>query len=235
MRHRPTFRPNPPPLSRAAARATRSVAAWLALALGACTTTQKSRVDDIGAAYLPQNVTPTGPWPAEVRRVAVLPVADGTGRLPVDFVASYDGGWVQALQRSQRAEFVSVERETYARWTGGPQAPTSASLLPPEWPDRIRTTTGADAALLLDVTHCSPYPPLSLGLRAKLVRLDTGEVLWAADELFDSTNPLVARAARRHARAGQWSRASDAIAVLQSPSKFGSYAMNALAATLPTR
>lgn len=207
----------------------------LTLAVTACTTTHKERVDDIGPGFVPRNVTTRSIWPMDVTRVAVLPTADATHRLPIEFVASYDAPWLEALQRSQRAEFVSVDRETYANWTGGPRAPTSAGLLPPQLPDRIRTTTGADAALLLDITHCSPYPPLSLGLRAKLVRLDTGDVIWAADELFDSKDPLVSRSAKRHARAGMLSRDSNAISILQSPSMFAGYVSDTLAATLPPR
>lgn len=201
----------------------------------ACSTTQTARRDDLGPNYVPRNIAGPATWPGDIARVAVLPAADATAQLPVAFTSSYDPVWLYALQQSQRAEFVFVDRPTYRRWTGGPRAPTSTGLLPPDWAERIRATTGADAALLLDLTGCSPYPPLTLGLRAKLVRLTTGEVIWTADEWFDASNPDVARAARRHARGGLRSRKGEGITVLHSPTKFAAYAMDALTTALPPR
>lgn len=205
------------------------------LILAGCTTTQKSRLDETGPGFEPRNISAAPAWPAEIRRVAVLPTADATGNLPVDFTSSYDAIWLQALQQSQRAEFVAVPRDIYARWTGRAQAPASTSVLPANWVERIRAHTGAEAAVLIDITRSTPYPPLVLGLRTKIVRLDTGEVIWAADEVFDASNPLVMRSARRFARAGLLNRESEALAILQSPAGFATYAFSALAATFPPR
>lgn len=217
-------------------RTTISLALTLGLAgLMGCSSTSKSRLDEAAPAFAPQNFSGLRRWPQEIRRVAVLPVADASGTLPLPFTAGYDATWLGALQRTQRAEFVPVDRDTYSRWTDGPSSPASTAILPSDWARRIAVATGAEAALLLDLTQVSPYPPQRLGLRAKLVRLETGEILWASDETFDSSDPAVARAARRFIRAGQFGRESDASAVLQSPSKFAAYATSAIAATLPTR
>jgi hypothetical protein len=207
----------------------------LLLLLPACSHTRKTKLDDVGLSYTPRNIGGVARWPAEVQRVAVLPVADATGSLPTTFVTSYDPTWLNALQHTQRAEFVAVDRAAYSRWTNHPRALVSTALLPADWASRIIQATGADAALLLDITHCSPYPPLSLGLRAKLVDLRTGNVLWATDEVFDVNNPDVARGARRHARAGQLGREGDAVSALQSPSRFALYAADTLVQSLPPR
>jgi hypothetical protein len=218
-------------------RTSAAFAAGLLVMLSAagCTTKQVNAINDEGSVYTPRNITGPVRWPEDIRRVAVLPVADATGALPQNFVTTYDAPWLAALQQSQRAEFVPVDRPTYARWTNAPRPPVSTSALPADWASRIAAGTGADAAMLVDVTLCSPYSRLSLGLRAKLVRFDTGEVVWAADESFDAADPEVARAARRHARAGLMGREADALAVLQSPSKFAAYAADAILSRLPRR
>ena len=215
---------------------------WLAallLATTGCTTTSTQSLEDVGPTYSPSNVSGARRWPGHVRRVAILPVADATATLPPAFLTTYDAPWSAALQQSQRAEFVVVDRATYARWTGGPQAPASNALLPSDWAQKISAATGAEAAMLVEVTRCSPYAPLALGLRAKLIDLRTAEVLWAVDEVFDAADPTVARAARRHANPaptpGLPKSQTTAGAVLQSPSQFAEYATTAIANMLPVR
>jgi hypothetical protein len=94
----------------------------LLLLLPACSHTRKTKLDDVGLSYTPRNIGGVARWPAEVQRVAVLPVADATGSLPTTFVTSYDPTWLNALQHTQRAEFVAVDRAAYSRWTNHPRA-----------------------------------------------------------------------------------------------------------------
>ncbi|HEX2100301.1 MAG TPA: hypothetical protein VHF69_06550 [Candidatus Synoicihabitans sp.] len=200
-----------------------------------CATRQLVKREELGPVFAPRNVTSVSRWWPGIDRVVVLPTADASGKLPTTFAATFDQTWLRALQSSQRAEFVGLDRTLYSQITASPSPPASTSILPHAWAERVKAATEADAALLVDVTQVSPYPPLILGWRLKLVHLPTGEILWAADEVFDAGDPAVARAARRHARAGASGRDGDAIAVLQSPSRYGNYTVDALVALLPPR
>jgi hypothetical protein len=92
--------------------------------------------------------------------------------------------------------------------------------------------------LLLDLAHYVPYQPIAIGVRAKLVAVESGQILWSFDSLFDSAQTDVAEAARRFA-AGKKGRpataADDNTGILQSPSRFAKYVGAAVFGTLPPR
>ncbi len=133
----------------------------------------------------PLNVRGLEFWPSHVRRVAVLPAHDASGALPEAFVSSYDALWASAVGDARRAEVVTLDRATIAKFTGRTSV-SSTDPLPAPLLQHVARESGADAVLFLDLTHVSPYPPLSLGFRAKLVVLSDAEIVWAVDEQFDT-------------------------------------------------
>ncbi|MDD4919075.1 MAG: hypothetical protein PHE72_14865, partial [candidate division Zixibacteria bacterium] len=143
----------------------RLIAAGLLLLLAGCTSPD-SRLSDLGPAYTPANVRGPAVWPAAVRRVAVLPAHDASVLLTPEFTARYDGIWNRALNHTQRAEFVGVSRSNLSAWTGS-ETLASTALLPSNLLGRVARETGAQAVLFLDLTHCTPYPPLALSFRAR--------------------------------------------------------------------
>ena len=52
----------------------------------------------------------------------------------------------------------------------------------------IRQTLKANAVLMGSVTVFQPYPHMTIGLRLKLVDLTDGELLWALDQIWDTTD-----------------------------------------------
>lgn len=202
------------------------------LGLAACAT--PPRLEDHGPVRAPANVRGPAAWPEALRRVAVLPAHDATRRLPAEFVATYDDGWGRALAASQRAEFVAVPRallsELCGRETLDSTAPLPAGLL-----GSLARATGADAVLFLDLTEVSPYPPLSLSFRGRLVATTDAETIWMVDETFDSRDAATARGARIQARASTRGAGDPVAGVMQSPSRFADHAFRAVTALLPPR
>jgi hypothetical protein len=131
---------------------------------------------------------------------------------------------------------VPLSRPACARLTGA-RAIRSVETLPHDFLTRLVADYAADAVLFTDVTTYSPYPPLALGLRAKLVRTDNGSILWSFDTIFSATDTSVVNAARRHwlDTAPSGTPADFSITALQSPQRFAAYAASAAFATLPPR
>jgi hypothetical protein len=202
------------------------------LALAACST--PPRTGELGPVRQATNVRGPESWPVEIRRGAVLPAHDATGRLPAEFVRAHDQNWQRALAATQRAEFVALPRPVLADLAGRETLDPTAPL-PPGLLGRLAEAAGADAILFLELTESAPYPPLALGFRARLVTIPAADTLWMADEIFDARDPATARGARLHARAAAQGPGDPAAAILQSPSRFADYAFHAVADLLPRR
>lgn len=201
-----------------------------------CETTPRTDAARTGPFFTPTNVRGVDRLPATLRRVAVLPAA-GLSSIPEESLTRLDQALIGELNRTARAEAVPVSRDVLARLSGARQLEATEAL-PHDLLSKLRTYTQADAVLFTDITTYSPYPPLALGLRARLVDLTSGEILWAFDNLFDTTHPAVVNAARRHylntspAAPGSADLSST---VLQNPTRFGAYVGAAMFSTLPPR
>ncbi|MEN9841528.1 MAG: hypothetical protein RL376_1328 [Verrucomicrobiota bacterium] len=214
-------------------RPLRYLALGLTLLLGACSSVDP-RGPDAGPVYTPRNVRGPEIWPESVRRVAVLPAYDATKRLTYEFINGYDSSWRRALDHSQRAEFISLSRSTLTTWFSRDSF-SSSDPLPYGMLGRITRETSAQAVLFLDLTYCSPYPPISLSYRARLVDLKSGDIIWMADEIVDAASAETARGARRFARENSSQPGDAAYGVVQSPTRFADYAFQAVTAKLPPR
>ena len=203
--------------------------------LAGCRTPSEFDRARTGPFFLPTNFQAAARIPEEIRRVVVLPVADD-GRLPEDTLDNLDTTLQTALGHAQRFELVPLSRPACARLAGA-RAIRSVDALPHDFLTRLIADYAADAVLFVDVTSYSPYPPLILGLRTKLVRTDNSSILWSFDTIFSAKDPSVVNAARRHwldtAPAG--TPADFSVTALQSPQRFAAYAASAAFATLPRR
>ena len=210
------------------------IAALLLLLPAGCATHPKMTVDwRNGPFFQPTNFSGLPELPVDVLRVALLPPA-GLETLPQESAS----GLIQALRASlgaaTRFEIVYVDPALVRAFTGR-DAVQSVDTLPSVLFERIARDQAADAVLFVDLTLYHAYPPLGIGLRAKLVRL-TGNrpILWAFDQVFDTRTPSVANSARAHINASAPGHKTDtADSVLQSPSGFASYVFDATFATLP--
>jgi hypothetical protein len=57
----------------------------------------------------------------------------------------------------------------------------------------IRKQLGADAVMFGSISRYRSFPHLTLGVHLKMVDLRSGELLWAVEQLWDSTDQLVER------------------------------------------
>ena len=54
----------------------------------------------------------------------------------------------------------------------------------------IRKTLKSDAIMLGTITQYKPYPHMAIGLRMRLLDLKDGQLLWALEQVWDSTDKI---------------------------------------------
>jgi len=55
----------------------------------------------------------------------------------------------------------------------------------------IRDSLNSDALLIGTVTTFKPYPHMTIGLRLKMLDLTDGQLIWATEQIWDSTDKTV--------------------------------------------
>jgi hypothetical protein len=174
---------------------------------------------------------------ASLQRVALLPIASATqlADLP-EGCEEMTPILLDELVRTKKFEVVPVKpldlrfSTGTARWTGAESMPTN--FFP-----TLQRRTGCDAVLFCELTEFKAYPPLVMGWRFKLVDVRTTAILWAADEVFDEHNPILAQ------KKTIFKKISDKLTHLDeeawvaetSPQVFGHKSLSAVLKTLPER
>jgi hypothetical protein len=160
---------------------------------------------------------------APMRRVAVLPAYNE--RYSGDYLRSIDSAFSGELTKRSLFEVVAVGRQELESVMGVRQL-ASVEVLPSNLLVKLREHLGVDGVLFIDLTQFSPYQPVSMGVRMKLVDVSTGQIRWAYDSLFDAANPAVAMSARDYQlNASESVRPipGDGGSVLLSPTLFSKY------------
>jgi hypothetical protein len=62
----------------------------------------------------------------------------------------------------------------------------------------MRGTLKCDAVLTGTVTEYKPYPHMAIGLRMKLLDVSDGQLLWALEQVWDSSDKKTERSIRRY-------------------------------------
>ncbi|MHC4122673.1 MAG: hypothetical protein ACYSSI_03795 [Planctomycetota bacterium] len=91
----------------------------------------------------------------------------------------------QALQKKQ-VFGLTVVRQSDPAWRKLQLDMNSAYTL--EKLSAIRKTLNCDAVLIGTVTGFEPFPHLTIGLRLQLIDLADGELLWALEQIWDTTD-----------------------------------------------
>jgi hypothetical protein len=173
----------------------------------------------------------------EFRRVAVLPIAAAARDhdLPAGCEALAPV-LLEQLVKTKKFEAVPVDEDFLFARTGR-TAWTGRETLPPNFFGDLRREYDCDGVLFAELTTYRAYAPLAVGWRFKLVDARTQQIIWAADELFDASQPDIRRAATKFETtktefpplaAKDW-------AMLNSPRRFGRYTAATLLDTLPQR
>ena len=159
-----------------------------------------------------------------MRRVALLPLYND--KYPGEYLRNIDSAFNGELVKKSFFEVVSVSRSQLEALVGLRQL-SSVEALPSELLSKLRGQFGVDGVLFMDLTQFSPYTPVSIGIRTKLVDVTTGQIRWAFDYIYDAGHPALAEAARRYQLrfSNQQSPIlSDGGSVLLSPAQFSKYA-----------
>jgi len=173
----------------------------------------------------------------DLRRVALLPLAAEAagGDLP-DGCAALAPVLQEQLIKTQKFEVVAVDPAILRRGSGQVNW-TGTEVLPPDLLAFLKREYGCDGVLFAELTAYRAYAPLAVGWRLKLVDVRSGQIVWAADEVFDAKRPAVSLAAQRFASPGfnlPFLRQENWVAV-NSPRQFGGYTAATLLDTLPDR
>lgn len=191
-----------------------------------------------GTGYRPQNYYRSlGNLPVNIRRVAVLPVtSDDT---PSDLQYGRDllePVITEELAKTKKFEVITVTPEQLRAWTGRTSW-RAEEPLPADFLKVLKRALECDAVLFGRVSQYRAYPPLTVGFSFKLADVQSGDFIWAADEVFDSSEPSVVNSARRYQlmREQLPSSLADSRSILNSPGGFGRYAANSVFETLPAR
>ncbi len=214
-----------------------ALAALGILVLSGCNSLPRLDGAYVGPFYTPANVHASARLPVELRRIVILPSSADGPALSESTLDAIDTALRTTLTQSARAEISPLPRDVLGQIAGRRQV-VSTSVLPSNFTAFLAEKTGADAALFVDITAYSPYPPLVIGIRSKLIDLKTGEIIWAFDNLFSAADEKVANSARRHLLVSKGTTGTPAdlsYTVLQNPARFADYAATATWATLPPR
>lgn len=191
-----------------------------------------------GVGYRPQNYYRSlGNLPVNIRRVVVLPMTCNEGSTDLDYGRDLlENVVVEELAKTKKFEVITVTPEQLRVWTGKTSW-KAEEILPADIFKKIRSATECDAVLFCRVTQYRAYPPLTVGFSFKLVEAASAEFVWAADEVFDSSEPSVVNSARRYQLTREQLPASlsDSRSILNSPGGFGRYAASSVFQTLPAR
>ncbi len=173
----------------------------------------------------------------DLQRVAVLPLAaeNADGDLSDGCSALTPVLWEQ-LVKTKKFEVVAVDPAALRRasgqtgWTGG-------ESLPPDLLAFLRREYGCDGVLFVELTAYRAYQPMAVGWRFKLADARSGQILWAADEMFDAGQSRVAHGALKFQEPPViWPLFHEENwMALNSPRQFGSYTAATLLGTLPDR
>ncbi len=165
------------------------------------------------------NVYQKAPLPDSLNRVALLPLYKGNYEHH-DFDSVEDNFRMELVKRGL-FEVVTVTPEAMGEMFAKERY-SSVEFLPTDMLTKLSARYAVDGLLLLDLSYFNAYTPVGLGIRAKLLDGHTGELVWAAGEIFDASNPAVSNAARKFYKTESTidSPLHDTQAVLHSPSRF---------------
>jgi hypothetical protein len=184
--------------------------------------------------FVPQNLYPIERLPAYFNRVVVLPCYFPDLDSPILDYA--DGIFHQELSQERIFETIQLSQDQMKKHFGVERVASNLPL-PENFLRRLEALTSANGVLFVDIDSYRAYRPISLGVRAKLVDLKSGEYMWAIDETFDSGHASVIAGANIFQKRAQVRALSSKTggSVLHSPRIFSKYVASTCFSTMPTR
>ena len=173
------------------------------------------------------NVYQTASLPGDLSRVALLPFYKG----------NYEHLSFHELEENFRLEL--IDKRLFEVVTIGPETMkemfpearySSVEYLPTDLLTKLSSRYDIDGLMLVDVSYFNAYQPVGLGVRAKLLNGNTGELIWAVDEVFDASDPRVSNSARKFYKTESIIQypLHNTRTALHSPNRFSKYVAHSL-------
>lgn len=199
-----------------------------------CRKFEQEKVVARAEPFVPKNLYPIERLPSYFNRVITLPcyLADKDNKM----LAYIDDIFNQELSQERIFETIRIT-PSQMKASFGVERVSSLSELPENFLRQLEDRTKANGILFVDLHSYRPYRPMSLGVRAKLVDIKTGEFMWAIDETFDLGHASVIVGASIFQEKAQVRAlsAKTSGSVLQSPRIFAKYVASTTFSTLPLR
>lgn len=138
----------------------------------------------------------------DIQRVAVLPTAPpeiGSPATGMQAARVVQQSLLEEIRSAGVFEAVKPSTGTL-RPLEGPDSLRVTDAIPPQLLKVIQQQTDSDAVLFSSVTSYQPYPPLLIGLKVSLVRIEDGVILWQFDDSWNAGDAPTLNDARRFFR-----------------------------------
>jgi len=184
--------------------------------------------------YTPLNLYPVERLPKYFNRVAVLPCHHNDSSSSV--LNFSDEIFLQELSQARLFEPVPISPDQCMKLFGKRRIGSTESI-PDNFFNLLTERYGVNGVLFIDLHSFTPYRPISLGVRAKLVDIKSGEFMWAIDETIDGGDVSVVVAANQFQRTKHLQAVSQKTSgsILQSPRLFTKFVAAQMFSTLPSR
>ena len=179
------------------------------------------------------NVYQPAGLPPNLQRVAILPLVPGRANRDAERgVPLVRQTFAEEFSRARIFDTVLVSPYHLEQLTGA-RALYADSELPVDFTQNLTKGTACQAVLFAELTTYRAYPPIAIGWKLHLFDLQTEQLLWATDEVFDTGQAPVANALRRHMRENLSPNnvAPTEIIVLDSPRELARFTLSALIST----
>ena len=204
------------------------------LFLSSCRKFKEEEVIAKADPFQPTNIYPIERLPLHFNRVVLLPCSYPD---PDNAILKFcDQIFYQELSQERIFEIIHLSTEELRSLVGHKRV-SSTQRLPANFLKILEDYTSANGVMFIDLDSYKPFRPMSLGVRAKLIDLKTGEFMWAIDETFDAGHASVIVGASQYQDTSQVRALSDRTSgsVLHSPRNFSKYVASTIFSTLPKR
>ena len=148
-----------------------------------------------------------GQWSDDITVVAIMPLTPGRGdQWTEQGLELMQPVLTEELARFDLFEAITITPEKLTALTGAPRV-RAHDALPNNFPviigalDKQHTDRKiCNAVLFCELDTFRPYPPMAMGWKFRLFNLETGDLVWAFDEIFNVGNPRVNNSLRRYMR-----------------------------------
>ena len=155
----------------------------------------------------------------------------------INAIDEFDQIFRAELSKQNSFEIRPLARDEMEYIFGKPHY-SSVGELPQNLLQKLYDEYKVDGLILIDLTEYNPYTPISIGVRSKLVHLQSGEVIWSFDNTYDGGSRSVQLAIEdfhhledRNVKPGHVLTGG----ILNSPRKFAKYVASSTFKTIPKR